>query len=302
MKKTAVLFFICFSLYLYGDVEYDIYLLKIESSWILSVKAEIFDKLDNEHRKIFDYTHTCATNGVDDYLIGGGSNLGSLLYTSDKQIIYLPNWATCINTKRQVIGLDWMWEDGELIQAKDIIDSKKKAFEINRQPVFYFLNDQGLVAGIYYDQKGKQKLFFLEKGQISTLNTFKKGFLVLSVGSMNNKGTVAGTIETKKFRAYLFDRYKGMIDLKTLYGNNSFARGINDSTIVVGKSSSKNNKGYRAFVWDSKHGMRDLNHLISKNTGWETLEEANAINNQGHICGLGKYKGTTQAFLLVPKN
>ena len=43
----------------------------------------------------------------------------------------------------------------------------------------------------------------------------------------------------------------------------------------------------------------DLNNLLQPASGW-LLQDAKAMNSQGHITGVGEYGGQVHAFLLIP--
>lgn len=85
---------------------------------------------------------------------------------------------------------------------------------------------------------------------------------------------------------------------------NNIAHDLNDHCQVVGTSGcSLANPGGsamspHAFLFDQGE-MLDLNTLIPSDSGW-ILIDANGINNQGQIIGVGKHQGNRRAFLLTP--
>jgi probable HAF family extracellular repeat protein len=82
-------------------------------------------------------------------------------------------------------------------------------------------------------------------------------------------------------------------DLGTL-GGTSQPLAINDAGQVVGGLFASTGAS-RAFLWQGDI-MTDLNSLIPADSGW-VLEVATAINQAGHIVGLGKLGGKQRAFL-----
>jgi probable HAF family extracellular repeat protein len=89
-----------------------------------------------------------------------------------------------------------------------------------------------------------------------------------------------------------------MHDLGTLGEFSSVAQGINNSDEVVGYSIMSETDEEHAFLY-SDGVMRDLNSLIPKKSAW-VLSRAYAINDNGHIVGVGIKGGHERAFLMVP--
>ena len=80
--------------------------------------------------------------------------------------------------------------------------------------------------------------------------------------------------------------------------------GVNNSRQIVGEAVSSSGLTNAFIVSNSK--VYDLNDLLGPDSPW-TLERATAINNQGHITGVGVRRFTTggserRAFLAVPAN
>jgi len=72
---------------------------------------------------------------------------------------------------------------------------------------------------------------------------------------------------------------------------NIFAQAINRQGTTVGYVEQYNNsvyKGYRAVYWTPDNQLVNLNDLIDPASGW-TLNQANAINDEGWIAGAGTY-------------
>ncbi len=91
-----------------------------------------------------------------------------------------------------------------------------------------------------------------------------------------------------------------MTDLGTLAGYyNSDALGVNANGQAVGRAYNYADIFSSAFLY-SNGAIVDLNTLIDPSAGW-TLEEANAINDNGWIVGDGvNPSGQEDAFLLTP--
>jgi hypothetical protein len=63
--------------------------------------------------------------------------------------------------------------------------------------------------------------------------------------------------------------------------------------------SAASDSGVHAFLWNETFGFADLNTLIPPESGWR-LEQADAINDAGHIVGHGLFNGEVRGFLLTP--
>lgn len=88
-----------------------------------------------------------------------------------------------------------------------------------------------------------------------------------------------------------------MADLGTLGGDESKAHDINSSGEIVGYSLTDVGDKH-ACLWVDDD-ITDLNDLLGGGSPWE-LVEAFAINDDGHITGVGLIGGQTHAFLLLP--
>ncbi len=118
---------------------------------------------------------------------------------------------------------------------------------------------------------------------------------------INDSGQVAGIAKTAsgQYRAFLYDSGT-MTNLGSLGTDRSLAFGINDSGQVVGYVANTTSPyQQRAFLYDSGN-MTDLNDLLPPGSGWDHLEHARDINNNGQIVGEGWIDGQEHAFLLTP--
>jgi hypothetical protein len=137
-----------------------------------------------------------------------------------------------------------------------------------------------------------------------------------TIHKLNNLGQFVGSMEMLDLRdpyretygvinvAFLSSPDLGVIQLSN-HEKNADAFGINDKSEVVGfidvRSPFEFGADERAFIYDNKNGRRELNSLISPDSGWDTLERAFEISDNGSILGKGKFHGVEQYFLLTPK-
>jgi probable HAF family extracellular repeat protein len=104
--------------------------------------------------------------------------------------------------------------------------------------------------------------------------------------------------ETNETHAFLWE--DGVThDLGTLGGAMSQALAANDQRSVVGRIVDAH-AGTRAFRWSPDAGLVPLDELVGNLDGW-SLHEANGINRDGMIVGLGTYHGQRRGFLLRPE-
>jgi probable HAF family extracellular repeat protein len=89
------------------------------------------------------------------------------------------------------------------------------------------------------------------------------------------------------------------------YGN-SLATSINAAGTAVGLVSTSQNafdpyypSPTRAVIWQSPSGMKDLNQLVDPSSGW-LLFQANGVNNNGQVVGVGCINNEQRAYLLTP--
>lgn len=161
------------------------------------------------------------------------------------------------------------------------------------------VNNAGVVVGTSYDARGNFFGFVWSNGKMTKMGTL--GGQWSQAYAVNNKNQVTGLAYTKSGMAHAFIATGAgkLTDLGTISGKTSTTWGfaINDSGVVVGQSTFQNT--YHAFVY-SGGKMKDLNKLIPSGSGW-TLIEANGINNNGQIVGMGMHSGVEHAYLLTPQ-
>jgi probable HAF family extracellular repeat protein len=121
--------------------------------------------------------------------------------------------------------------------------------------------------------------------------------------AINESGQIVGSSDLPGdtgTRAVLFDKGR-VIDLGTLGGTQSIARDINNAGQIVGDSFLAGSP-FRQHAFLFENGMMtDLSTLPEVlAAGWESLIDAEEINDLGQIVGNGVHNGTTHAFLLTP--
>jgi probable HAF family extracellular repeat protein len=163
------------------------------------------------------------------------------------------------------------------------------------------LNNRGQVTGSSYlegDLTAHPFLWPGNDGKMMDLGTLggDNGF----ANWINDAGKVAGFADlpgSEIHHAFLW-RKGTMHDLGTL-GANSAAFAVNSQDQVVGRSRVDDST-IDAFVWSKRTGMIDLNTVLSATSDLQ-LEEADNINDQGEIFGLGFLpNGDERAFVLIP--
>jgi probable HAF family extracellular repeat protein len=139
-----------------------------------------------------------------------------------------------------------------------------------------------------------------QEGTVTDLGSLG-GVLNNAANAINNQGQVAGASDLtgdNTGHAFVWQN-SVMTDLGTLPGDfSSAALSINDAGQVVGQSCDVNSN-CRAFLWQNGV-MTDLNTLTTPASSLY-LVEANDINSQGEIVGLGVDRnGEPLAFQAVP--
>jgi len=160
----------------------------------------------------------------------------------------------------------------------------------------YTINDHGRIAGKISSKSLKQgfgfKAFLLKDGKVTYLADY--GGKTSEARDINNSDQVVGWSKTKdgNNHAILWENNK-MTDLGTLGGKESYAYGINDNGLIVGKAQLPD-ESFHAVIWkDGK--IKDLNNLLLLRTH-QTLENAAAVNNKGHIAVAGYIRGGEKYF------
>jgi probable HAF family extracellular repeat protein len=166
----------------------------------------------------------------------------------------------------------------------------------------YASNDSSQVVGMFEQQAGYGEPIFYRAGFWSD-STGRINILEGVATAINDNAEVVGcSYETNCAFLWHDDNSNGqadpaeIIDLGTLGGNQSEALSINNQGQIVGWAENSSGQ-QRAFIYENGK-MYDLNNFISE-PGW-VLEEATAINDNGHIIGTGTYNGESgHGFLLT---
>jgi probable HAF family extracellular repeat protein len=203
--------------------------------------------------------------------VGGGSHdeWQATLWENGK-IKKLPGGqAQGINKRGQIIGDDFLWQNGRKI-------------DLGFWPTA--INDHGEVVG-WKQAANMSRAFLWVNGKRTALPTL--GGPSSSAAAINDRGQIVGSADTKVrdkdgaplSHAALWEKGR-VTDLGTLGGPTSEALDINDRGQIVGKADTKA-KGefgdpiWHAFLWE-KGKMTDLGPLFN---------EAKAINDRGQIVG-----------------
>ena len=155
------------------------------------------------------------------------------------------------------------------------------------------INFRGQVAGFFEGTNGPRAFLYRQGemfvfGGMADTDHFALG--------LNNAGWVVGHARaTSGSRAFLHDGNEAR-ELAGLGGSNTVAYSINSAGVVAGSSLTKLGATTHAVLWENDR-ILDLNAPSILNAGWE-LEEARAINEAGHITGIGLRNQTRQAFLM----
>ncbi|HEV8439177.1 MAG TPA: hypothetical protein VGT40_13865 [Methylomirabilota bacterium] len=241
---------------------------------------------------------------------GSMQPLGALYCPCTFNTRYGTSSAYGINALRQVVGASetvrgshvlhgFLWDASAGMQdigggAGDW--SISRAFAINGagQVVGDFAQDAGMSATPF-----DRRAFLWQNGVRNDLGTLS-GHTSSQALAINGAGQAVGWSggrDGASSRAVLWDG-GGIHDLGTLPGDESAqARAINAGGQVVGQSVAPGGSASRAFLWEGGV-MRDLNSLLPAGSGW-VLTSASAINDAGHIAGVGLSNGKVRAFLLL---
>ena len=167
----------------------------------------------------------------------------------------------------------------------------------------YAINDAGQIVGRHSAGNNAFHAFVEVNGNTTDVTTL--GGTNGEALAINKNGLVVGDSDTADgpAHAFVFD-HSQVKDLGTLPGfeNASYARGINNAGDIVGESDSADQK--RAFLYTDGQlvELGKLEKNLSQ-SGFNSLDVAYAINDQGWIVGYGTTTDNlTTAFVAVPES
>lgn len=210
--------------------------------------------------------------------------------------------ARALNDEGNVVGHAQFSIDDETGRAFFFADGEMTDLGVlpgGTQSIAVDVNALGEVAGSGDVEGGLLHAFLWQGDDLIDLGVLGEGGESSATG-MNDAGQIVGwsTLgEGLGKRAFLFEEGM-MMDLGTLpLSDESSANDINADGTVVGYVI-KRSGAQRAAIW--RDGiLTDLNMLIPGCAGW-TLEEALAINGEGHIACIGRINGNLRGCLLIP--
>lgn len=169
------------------------------------------------------------------------------------------------------------------------------------------LNNLGQVVGYSEVSSYNEHAFLYSNGTMKDLGTIGGNPQGSSRAvDINDKGQIAGnsTVGQDVFTVHAFLWTNSTFtDLGGLNGYPySYAKGINNSGVVVGLVAVTDERftgdEKRAFLYRNGR-LLDLNDALPANSPWVLLQ-ANSINDNGVIVGLGKLNGQLRGFMLTP--
>lgn len=118
---------------------------------------------------------------------------------------------------------------------------------------------------------------------------------------INELGQVVGAIDVGgNWELFYWSEVSGLELLGISAMGWGYKCAINEAGEIVGTRDGDGGST-SAFIYDkSTDTYSDLTQLIEENSGWDSLDTANDINEAGQIVGSGTKDGETRAFLLTP--
>jgi probable HAF family extracellular repeat protein len=161
------------------------------------------------------------------------------------------------------------------------------------------INNVGQVAGnSYRDTSGRDYGFIWEDGVMTDLGIPRWN----DVFGLNDLGQVVGTVYRPDSWGEPFVWQDGSLTiLPTFHGIVNRPTAINNLGEIVGfaSASSTENMYFYATLWEDGE-IINLDP-IGRSLGWDGLERAYDINNEGQIVGYGYLQGEPHAFLMTPE-
>ena len=249
----------------------------------------------NESGQIVGYSHVTGNTATRGFLYDNGAmqDLGTLGGSSSQ--------AFGINRNGDVVGYahvagdaarNAFLHDGTTMNDLGTLGG---SYAVGRS-----INDDGLVAGFGYISGDTAIHAFLYNGNtMSDLGTLggseSHGIDINNSGEIVGYSWLSGDIERQ---AFVYDGTT-MRGLGTLGGSESYGFGINDVGHVVGESFMIGDAVRRAFLYRDDE-MLDLCEIADcRLQGWDSLDRADNINNDGDIVGYGYIEGEQHAFLAI---
>ncbi len=162
------------------------------------------------------------------------------------------------------------------------------------------LNIDGQMAGHIDDLQGSKMAFLWATGVFTDLGTL--GGSNSLAHDMNELGQIVGSSTiSDETTSHAFLWKDGMMSDLGGFGDvmtdTSRANGINNGGVIVGQAQVA--EDYHAAMWKDGQ-IYDLNDLLPPDSGWDVLQTAESINEEGWIVGTGMKEGFKRAFLLRP--
>lgn len=218
--------------------------------------------------------------------------------------------ATAINDSGEVVGLSYvtntderafMWQNGvmtALVSLAGTAAPNGSASAINNQGEIVGESSFVTSTGLLFE-----RATLWQNGQPVDLGALPDGSGNSYAVAINNEGQAIGQVSptlpspSAPEQAVLFQN--GAVTLLTgLAANEStVARGINDAGTIVGLAGTATGDEH-AVMWQAGV-ITDLNSLLPANSGW-VLEEADGVDANGDIFGIGALNGVRAEFLLTP--